>query len=69
MLRCLCIGMITSVFAIVPLPAKAQEASEEDIDEKTAQSCMGARALIDFERGHPAWFCEDFYRQKGQNPL
>jgi len=65
MLHFLCIGIITSTFAIGPLPANGQEPSEEDIDKSTARSCMGARALIDLERGHPAWFCEDFYRQNG----
>jgi len=56
-------GLGISIYALSFFSANAEGANYHN--ELTAKSCMGARALIDLQSGNPAWFCEDFYREKG----
>ena len=56
--------LIISIYAACSFPVKSQEVDSGNYGQLTELSCMGARALIDLERGHPVWFCEDFYRQR-----
>ena len=64
MLHRLSVGLLASVITIAPLPTMAEEDEGEDFRELTKQSCLGVRALIDLERGFPAAFCKDLYREK-----
>ena len=59
------LGLGISIYDFSPFTANAEEKGTNYHDELTAKSCMGARALIDLQSGYPAWFCEDFYREKG----
>ena len=52
------------IYVICAFAVKSEEVDPDNYDQLTEKSCMGARALIDLERGYPVWFCVDFYRQK-----
>ena len=58
-------GLGISIYAFSLFTANDEEKGANYHDELTAKSCMGVRALIDLQSGNPAWFCEDFYREKG----
>ena len=61
-------GLLASAVVIAASHGRSDGIDEDNYHDLTKQSCMGARALIDLDHGHPAHFCKEFYRERDLLP-